>query len=53
MRRVFCFALPLSSNPHSNGIFTTSVKQSSKCGDARFGIGWTTAVADATDEAIR
>lgn len=28
-------------------------KQESESGDARFGIGWTTAVVGATDEAIR
>lgn len=28
-------------------------KQESKSGDAQFGIGWTTAVVGATDEAIR
>ena len=37
------FALPLWKSTR-NGIFTSSVKESSKSGDARFGIGWRTAV---------
>ena len=59
MRRVLallllllCFALPLS-NPHTRRDLYLVCKAESESGDARFGIGWTTAVAGATDEAIR
>ena len=53
MEDAFFALLCLSLKPTLNGIFTSSVNKSSKSGDARFGIGWTTAVAGATDEAIR
>lgn len=51
MRRVL--ALLCLFLTHTRQDLNLVCTQESESGDARFGIGWRTAVADATDEAIR
>lgn len=55
-RSLLCFALPLFlqvANPHWKRDLYHVCKAESESGEARFGIGWRTAVADATTEAIK